>query len=66
MATSLDSILNTTIPIGVVIIFLGLIYWKLKEPIDMILKVIWKGIVTAFESIGSSLSGSSVTEVTYK
>lgn len=31
---NLDSILNVVIPIGIIIFFAGLIYWKLKEPLQ--------------------------------
>jgi hypothetical protein len=29
---SLDSFLNTAMPIAVILFFVGLIYWKLREP----------------------------------
>lgn len=63
---SLENILNIAIPWGVILIFVGLIYWKLKEPMDLVGKGIWKVLSAGFEALGSSLSGSSVTEVTYK
>lgn len=63
---SLEQILNTVIPIGIVIIFIGIFYWKLKDPIDLIFGIIWKGIVKMFDGIGDSFAGSSIKEVTYK
>lgn len=38
---SLDSILNTVIPIGVVLIFLGLIYSRVKTPVNSFFRMIW-------------------------
>jgi hypothetical protein len=33
---SLDTFLNTAIPIGIVLFFIALMYTKLKEPIDQL------------------------------
>lgn len=62
----LEQILNIVIPVGVIIIFLGFIYWKAKDPIDNIAKIIWRGISKLLDSIVSSLSGGTSTEVIYK
>ena len=40
MAT-LDSFLNTVIPIGVILVFLAILYWKLKKPLDLMFGWIW-------------------------
>ena len=67
-ATSLDSVLNFIIPVGIVIAFVGFIYWKLKQPIDALGRWLWKGIVAGFNSAGDALNGvvSTKTEITYK
>lgn len=63
---TVDSILNVAIPIGILIAFLGLFYWKMKEPVDMVLAWLGRGLGKAFDEVASSLSGKSITEVTYK
>lgn len=39
---SLDSVLNWVIPTAVVIVFAGILYVKLKEPIDTIFRLVGK------------------------
>jgi len=64
MAATLESMLNIAIPWGVVLIFIGLIYWKLQEPINLVFKLIGKGISKMWEGI--STTSYTPTEVTYK
>lgn len=37
VASTLDSILNGVLPIAIIVFFIGLIYMKVKEPIDSFL-----------------------------
>lgn len=65
MAYSLDSILNIAIPIAIVCAFIGLFYWKLKEPADMFFKWIGKILGQGFDSVAGALSNTK-QEITYK
>lgn len=63
---SLESILNVVIPIAVIIVFLGLIYMKLKDGIDPLLRWFGRIFSSMFEGIGDALSNKTATEVVYK
>jgi len=60
---SLDSFLNSAIPIGIIIFFVGMIYLKLKEPINAFFE--WfKGL---FSSATDNMSTINLpTEIVYK
>jgi hypothetical protein len=62
---SLDSFLNTAIPIGIIVFFCGMIYWKLKEPLDSLFK--W--LKDLFSSASDKVSSTTInlpTEIVYK
>jgi hypothetical protein len=64
---NLESFLNTAIPIGVVIVFGGLVYWKLQEPINKIFSLLWKGIQVLFESASNSTQKEEIiTTISYR
>lgn len=65
MAT-LDTFLGTAIPIGVIVVFLGLIYWKLQEPVNFIAKKLWHFFMIGMDNVTDSLSGNVSKEIIYK
>jgi hypothetical protein len=61
---NLDNILNTVIPIVVILVFVGFIYWKMKKPADYMLGKIWEWLGSGVDSIFSSQG--KATEIIYK
>ena len=64
MAITLSSFLNFIIPIGVVLVFLAMLYYKLREPIDLILSKIYSLFKAGYDSV--DVPSNPVTEVTYR
>jgi len=63
MPGGLDSFLNIVIPIGIILFFGGLIYIKLKEPIDAFFRWIKSLFVDASDRIPDV---NLPTEIVYK
>jgi len=64
---TLDSILNWAMPIMVVLFFVGVFYIKLKEPADIFLKWIGRGIRNVISG-GTEAARETVlnTEIVYE
>jgi len=64
---TLDTILNWTIPIGIVIFFIGIIYIKVKGPADQFIKWAGTGIKNLISGgADAAQEGIIGTEITYE
>jgi hypothetical protein len=63
MAGGFDSFLNIAIPIGIIIFFVGLIYIKLKEPINQFFQWFKSLFVSASDNIPNV---NLPTEIVYR
>lgn len=66
MAASLEQVLNVVVPIGVILGFLALMYWKMSGPFNVLGGWIKKLFGSAGGGIMSIFESKPVTEITYK
>ena len=62
---TLDSILNWTMPVAIVLFFIGIIYIKVKGPADQFLKWVGSGIRNMISGGADATKETMSTEIVY-